>query len=282
MEENRLRQLIKSGKYAMGLGITIQDPTMVEIAAQAGFSWLHVRMGEHAVDMLRAADACQIPVIISVPGKNLDPTLIARALDLGADGMAIPLVSSRQEAENIVRLCRMPPMGEREVTPACRQGKYWGISMEEFTRQANEAVIYIRIETKEGLEHAEEILSVPGIGMVAVGMSDLSRHLGVKRDGPEIMAAEQRITKVANAAGVARQQIAMTAEELGEWVEREPSLRLFFLAPDSVQVSQLLRGLIQRCNENVAKFAKGPVEGLISRVHGPIAPWLTTQAGGKR
>ncbi len=251
MEDNKFRQLIKSGRYAMGLGISIADPAIVELAAYAGFDFLFARIHERIDDVVRAAEAAQIPVIVDIPGENLDPSFIGQVLDLGADGVNFALVSSRQQVENIVRLCRIPPMGDREVFPGGRLGKYWGISMEEFTRRANEAVISIKIETKEGLEHAEEIVSVPGIDMMCVGPSDLSKSLGVRRDDAVIMEAQQHISKLAKSAGVAYMQGAMTAEALGEWVKREESLRLFFLGMEGVQISHAFRGLIQRCKELV-------------------------------
>ncbi len=171
-------------------------------------------------------------------------------------------------------------MGDREVFPGGRLGKYWGISMEEFTRQANEAVIWVMIESKEGLEHAEEILSVPGIEMVNVGCSDLCRSLGVRRDSPVIVEAQQHVIKLAKSAGVAVSQTVMTAEELGEWVKREESLRVFTLATDGTQIGYAFRGLIRRCNELVSQFAKGRVEGVVTRVPGTMTPWLTTQSPG--
>ncbi len=287
MEDNKFRQLIKSGRFAIGLAITIADPAIVELTAYAGFDFIHLTaiapsIVERMDDLVRAAEAAQIPVIVGIPGGNLDPSLIGKALDLGIDGIKFALVSSRQQAENIVRLCRIPPMGDREVFPGGRLGKYWGISMEEFTRRANEAVIWVKIETKEGLEHAEEILSVPGIDIVDVGVSDLCRSLGVRRDAPVIVEAQQHIIKVAKSAGVAYMQLAMTAEDVGEWVKREESIRLFFLATDGTQIGLAFRGLIRRCNELVAQFAKGRVEGVVSRVPGSLTPWLTTQSPGDK
>ena len=280
MEDNKFRQLIKSGRFAMGLSIHIQDPAIVELAAYAGFGFVGAGVHERIDNVVRAAEAAQIPILVGIPGANPDPSLIGKVLDLGADGVRLPLVSSRQQAENIVRLCRIPPMGDREVFPGGRLGKYWGISMEEFTHRANEAVIAVRIETKEGLEHVEEILSVPGIDIVDVGHSDLCRSLGVRRDSPVIMEATQHVNEVAKSAGVAVMQLAMGAEELGEWLKRDESLRLFLLATDGTQIGHAFRGLIQRCNELVAQFAKGPVEGVVSRVPGPLLPWLTTQSPG--
>ncbi|MFC1941347.1 HpcH/HpaI aldolase/citrate lyase family protein [Chloroflexota bacterium] len=283
MEGNRFRQLIKSGRFTYGLGISIADPAIVELAAYSGFEFLLFAGKVPAItkrieDLLRAAEAVQISPIFNVVGEDLDPTLIGQVLDLGADGVQFSLVSSRQRAEEIVRLSRIPPLGDREVFAGGRLGKYWGISMEEFTHRANEAVIVVKIETKKGLEHAEEILSVPGIDAVSVGQSDLSKTLGVGRDSPVIIEAQQHVMQLAKSNGLAFLQLAMNTDDLGEWVKREESLRLFYFATDGVQIGRSFRGLIQKSNEVVAQSYKGGAEGLVSRVIGSDQPWLTTQS----
>ncbi|MFC1940987.1 HpcH/HpaI aldolase/citrate lyase family protein [Chloroflexota bacterium] len=276
MEGNNFRQLIKSGRFAVGIQITIEDPAMIELAAYSGFSFLVTHAVERIRDMVRAAEAAQIPLLFSMPGVDLDQNLISRVLDTGVDGIRFPLVSSRQRAEDIVRAFRIPPAGDRQVWNGSRLGKYWGISMEEMTRRANEAVTFIMIESKEGLEHAEEILSVPGIDAVGVGVSDLSKSLGVRRDGPEILDAIQHVIKLAKSIGVTFMKMAMTEEELGEWAKRDESLRLFYLATDGVQIGRFFRGLIRNCNEIWIQSAKGHTEREISGTPGIDMPWLTT------
>ena len=227
MEDNKFRQLIKSGRFAMGLNIHSEDPAMVRLATDAGFDFILPTIHKRTAKMVRAAVAAQIPHLVRMVDPdpaNPDPSLIGKALDLGADGLQFMLVSSRQQAENIVRLCR----------------------------RANEPVIAIKIETKEGLEHAEEIVSVPGIDMICSGPGDLSKSLGVRQDSPVVVEARQHIIKLAKSAGVAVEISVMSAEDLGEWVKREKSLRFFQLAIDVTEIGRAFRGLIQRNKELVA------------------------------
>ncbi len=284
MEENKLRRLIKSGRYVLGLNITIADPASVELAAYSGFDYVSLMFNiptirDNMTDLIRAAEAAQIPITIGMAGENPDPILIQQVLDLGADGIGFALVLSRQHAEKLVRFCKLAPIGDREAFPGGRIAKYWSITMEEYTHRANDVVIGVTIESKEGLEHAEEILSVPGIDMVGVAPSDLSRSLNVRRDSAVIMEATQHVHKLAKSAGVTITQLAMTLEELEGWVKREESLRVFFLGPDSTQTGLAFRGFIRRCNELVPQFAKGRGEG---RVPGPLTPWLTPQSPGDK
>ncbi len=253
MAENKLRQLIKSGRFAMGMTVNIPDPRIVELAAYAGFDFILPRMHERMGELVRAAEAAQIPVLPTIAGGTRDPHLIGNVLDLGADGLTFALVSSRQQAENIVRLCKIPPMGDRENTGSRVRDKYRGISGEEYTRLVNDAVIVVKIESKEGLEHAEEILSVPGIDVVKVGKMDLSQSLGVEEDSPVVLEAQQHVIKLAKSAGVAVMTSGVrTPEEVGEWIKREESLRLFQLTGDTTLIDQGCRGWIRRCKELVA------------------------------
>ena len=282
MADNKFRELIKSGRYNVGLGISIANRAVLEMAAYAGFDWVHfiaISPGivEGMGDLVTAAEATQTPFLVTVPGNNPDPVLISKALDLGADGMHFSLVSTKQQVEKIVKLCRMPPEGEREVFPGGRAGRYWGIPMEDYVHRANDAVISIKIESKEGLDNAEEIINVPGVDMVFLGDSDVSRSLGVDRYGPEMFEAKLRIIKLAKAAGVTPLSVAMTSEDLGKWLKIDNSLRTFFMATDGTQIGYHFRGLTQRCKELFTLYGEGDTVGALSRVPLYQVPWDTAQ-----
>ncbi len=61
--------------------------------------------------MLQAISLSGIPPLVRVPAN--EPWLVMRALDLGAAGVIVPLVSSPEEAEQAARACRYPPEGSR-------------------------------------------------------------------------------------------------------------------------------------------------------------------------
>ena len=95
----------------MGLNIHTQDPEMVELAKGAGFDFVLPTIHKRNTGVVRAAVAAQIPHLVrleDIDSAHLDPDLIGKALDLGVDGLQFMLVSSRKQAENIVRLCRRP------------------------------------------------------------------------------------------------------------------------------------------------------------------------------
>ena len=85
-----------------------------------------------------------------------------KVLDAGAYGVIVPLVNSREEAEQAVWSCRYPPAGGRSSGPT-RAAMYGGAGYQE---EANDEIAVIcMIETAEALENLDEILSVPGRGL---------------------------------------------------------------------------------------------------------------------
>ncbi|MFC2024900.1 HpcH/HpaI aldolase/citrate lyase family protein [Chloroflexota bacterium] len=258
MEENRLRQLFQSGRFAMGMFVFIPSGTIVDLAGYAGFDYLlfdteHVSYDLGAMENLqRTAEAAQLPTLVRVP--HPDPYLIARILDMGVDGILCAQVSSKQQAEDLVRFCRIPPVGERGACPGSRSAKYRLMSSDEYHRRTNDAVISIMIESKEGVEHAEEILSVPGIDGVIVGGDDLAASLGVSdREHPKVSEARKHVIKVAESAGVTFITAVTTTEVLEYWLQSEKNLRIFHCTTDAWQIGNCFRGFVQRSRELAGK-----------------------------
>jgi 4-hydroxy-2-oxoheptanedioate aldolase len=140
-------------------------------------------------------------VTLARVGAN-DPAAIGRALDAGAQGVIVPLVSSAEEAAAAVRACRYPPAGARSYGPVrARPGPD--------PRAADEAVAcVVMIETRGAVEDVERICRTPGLDGVYIGPSDLSLALGAPRPGevagvPEFAQALKRIRAAAESAGIA-------------------------------------------------------------------------------
>jgi 4-hydroxy-2-oxoheptanedioate aldolase len=105
----------------------------------------------------------------------------------------------------------MEPAGKRG-SGAANAAWAWGISGEEYERRSDlwplnpegDLLAIVMVETAEGLKNLDEILSVPGVGMVFIGAAgDLHLSLGVSRDAPEVEAARQTILKGCLAHNVA-------------------------------------------------------------------------------
>lgn len=100
--------------------------------------------------------------LVRVPSPDVG--LFKRALDAGAYGVVVPMISTPQEAEAVVRMCKFPPRGMRgcgsPFAPA-----YFGQTVPEYLATANETtMVIVQIETPLGLQNVNEIAAVPGIG----------------------------------------------------------------------------------------------------------------------
>ena len=184
MLRNLAKERIKAGKPIVGAVVHFAAPDFVEMLGFAGLHWVfidceHGAMSEESVEgMVRAAEVSGITPIVRPPGD--DPHVILRYLDLGAQGLIIPHVETKEDAEAAVRNTKYYPLGERGVGRV-RWSK-WGTagSEGELLAQANEMTMIIAlVESAKGVENLPGILSVEGIDAILIGPSDLSQSLGL-------------------------------------------------------------------------------------------------------
>ncbi len=140
--------------------------------------------------------------------------LIAAALDAGARGVMAPMVESAEDARRLVEAARYPPLGRRGFGVVMSDDLAGGAGAlaERINR---ESVVIAQIESPAGVEHADEILAVPGIDVVWLGQFDLSLGLGVpgRFDHPDYLEAVERLLAVCRAHGTPLGQLIGTAEE---------------------------------------------------------------------
>lgn len=206
---NKVRQRIREGKTAFAVGLHLGEPAIVEMIGLGGFDAVFIDMENSQLDLLtveeliRAAEIVDIAPVVRVP--QLDPVMVRRVLDLGAQGITIPHVRSRQDAEQAVQAARYHPLGERGVSPASRAVRYGAVSWDEYARAANESVVVsMQVEDRHGLENLEDIASVKGVDLVAIGPSDLSESLGIRQpNDPRLRSIVEdiarKLKRVANA-----------------------------------------------------------------------------------
>jgi 4-hydroxy-2-oxoheptanedioate aldolase len=258
-EGNAFRRLLRSD-FAAGMFSFIPSEAVVDIVGYAGFDFLIFDTEHASYDvamierLVRAADAVGIASVVRI--SHPDPYLIARVLDTGVDGLMFARINSRQEAEDIVANSRLAPLGRRGSCPGMRAGQYFLMPRDEYTRRSNDVAIVVMIETKEGLDDVEGILSVDGIDGVAVGPVDLSYSLGVgSREAPEVAEAIARVTRLARAKGKGVMASAKTLDELAAYLKRQDGPRMFWYTTDAYQIGNHFRELMRKSRELVAEHA---------------------------
>jgi 2-dehydro-3-deoxyglucarate aldolase len=176
-----LKKKLKNNELTIGSWIMIGHPISIEIMALAGLEWLVVDMEHTAIDintaqnLITTIQANGIKALVRV-SKN-EEVIIKQVLDIGADGIIVPMVNSKKDAVKAVEFAKYPPIGKRGVG-LYRASKY-GVEFEEYKKWVDEELVIIaQIEHIKGVENIEEILHVKGIDGTIIGPYDLSGSMG--------------------------------------------------------------------------------------------------------
>ncbi len=162
---------------------------------------------------IRYFEAAQVPVIVRVPSKEYHH--IARAMDMGAEGLMVPMVGSAEEARQIVHSMKYHPQGGRGVALQVAHDRYRpGAVADKFTATNARTTLFCQIETADGVKNCEEIAAVDGVDCLWVGHFDLSVGLGIpgEFEHPDFKAAIDRTVKAARKHGKAMGRLVPTVE----------------------------------------------------------------------
>ncbi len=206
-----LRKKVLAGECVYGTMIRqARDPGAPVIFASVGYDFVLIDMEhgnysmETVADLIRGAKSCGIAPVIRIP--HLESHFIARVLDAGAEGIMVPMTSTREQAEVIVQYSKYTPLGQRGFGTQTGQTDYKPLKAFEFMKEANEQTLLIaQIETKEAIENIDAILGVEGIDVGLIGPNDLSISMGVPDQmGSEILTrAIDKVVETANKKGKA-------------------------------------------------------------------------------
>ncbi len=140
--------------------------------------------------VMRYMQAAELPTVVRVPSKDYKD--IARALDAGAEGVMLPMVSTPEEAEAIVQSMKYVPRGGRGVIVRCAYDRFSaGPTVEHLAQQNKRTTLFTQIETAEGVRNADAIAAIDGVDCLWVGHFDLSCSLGIPAqfDHPDFLGA---------------------------------------------------------------------------------------------
>jgi 4-hydroxy-2-oxoheptanedioate aldolase len=207
MKENKLRKLWSQGGKAVNGWLAIPNSFCAEVMAHQGWDTLTIDLQHGLIDtaalvpMLQAIQATPCMPMVRVPW--LEPGVIMKTLDAGAQAIICPMVNTREDAERLVQYTRYAPQGGRSFGPV-RAGMVHG---SDYAEKANENIVVLAmIETRQAFENLDAICSVKGIDGVYIGPSDLSLSLGCKPVfddvDPPVAQAIDRILERAHAHGI--------------------------------------------------------------------------------
>jgi 4-hydroxy-2-oxoheptanedioate aldolase len=181
MRENKLRALWAAQRKAVNGWLAISNSFAAEVMALQGWDTLTIDLQHGLADvaslvpMLQAIQATPAMPMVRVPW--LEPGVIMRTLDAGAQALICPMVNTPDDAQRLVQYARYAPRGGRSFGPV-RAGLVHGA---DYAETANDnLVVFAMIETAQALDNLDAICSVEGIDAVYIGPSDLSLSLGCK------------------------------------------------------------------------------------------------------
>jgi 2-dehydro-3-deoxyglucarate aldolase/4-hydroxy-2-oxoheptanedioate aldolase len=169
---------------------------------------------ETAKLIVLSARAADLPLVVRVPSR--DAKDLARACDIGADGVMIPMVGSVDDARAAVSAVKYPPEGRRGVGQVQMHDRYRiGPFMDKAAAANASIAVFLQIESCEGVEAAAAIASIPGVDCLWIGHMDLSCSLGAPAqfDTPAFEAATRKVVDAVRAHGRKAGRLVRSVEE---------------------------------------------------------------------
>jgi 2-keto-3-deoxy-L-rhamnonate aldolase RhmA len=187
--------------------ISCAEPTVVELVGLCGYDFLYLDAEHsglttsHVQGVLLAADARGLPVIVNAADQT-EPS-IRLPQDLGAAGVTVPRFETVEQARELVRYGKYPPVGERGVGPR-RASDYW-LRFADYLERANaDQMVFGKVESRAGLEAINEISAVEGLDGLWLGLFDLAATMGLMENpnDPTVYDAAHRIIAAAETNGL--------------------------------------------------------------------------------
>lgn len=194
-----LRARLQRGEQTLGVLVPLSVGSLIEMAATAGMDFLLVdcehgpidySMLEHAVVVGRLYD---VDVIVRV---GLDePSVVQRALDIGARGIVFPHIDDAARARAAVQFSRYPPLGSRGFSNYGRTGGFGRVDADDHVHaEERDTIVVAMIESAAGCAALDDILAIPGIDGIMSGPADLMISSGAT-DSSQIAARLADIRK---------------------------------------------------------------------------------------
>ncbi len=237
------RSKLRADQPVYGLWSTLPSPDITEMAVDSGLDWVTIDAEHGSFDWrtieahIRATVRSSTVLLIRVSELNI--SLFKRSLDIGADGVAVPFISTADQMRRAVEYAQFPPRGVRAVGGDRATG--WGQCFAEHVAEADDNVLVLpNLETVEAAKNIDQIVAVPGGDVYFFGPADFSASAGHagQWEGPGVAQALLRMKDSIRAAGKHCGIIATSPEDL--LLRRKQGFRMIGVGVDS---GLLIRGL---------------------------------------
>ncbi|MBE6633645.1 MAG: hypothetical protein E7620_04785 [Ruminococcaceae bacterium] len=195
-----IRERLINRERLLGCWIQTGSPSVGEIFAEVGYDWIAIDMEHsdihiHEFTQIARAIYGRGPAVFARVREN-DTLAIRQVLDMGADGVIVPLVNNAEDARRAVAAAKYPPLGVRGFGYA--RMNQWGKNFDAYAEEANDRIaVIVMIESREAVEHIDEILEVEGVDGVLIGPYDMSGSYGLtgQTSHPIVVNACKRVAE---------------------------------------------------------------------------------------
>ena len=227
---NNIKRMAEKGQKALGTFFELGGSAAAECLGIAGLDFLIIDTEhgpydvESALIAVLAADRREITPFVRIK----DPTRpsVLKMLDIGAKGLVVPYIQTKEEVERLVEYAKYYPLGRRGFAPSVA-GAYgyadFARDTQTYFETSNSQTLLIpQCETLGCLERIEEIASMEGVDGIFIGPYDLSIALGkpARMDNPELIDAIRHVLKVCKANGKISMIFAGKAETARDFFDQ--------------------------------------------------------------
>lgn len=222
--KSKLKSKLMAGELLSGCWLTLYNPSVTQIIAQAGYDVGMIDL-EHgpgsyldAQGILPVLEANDCAAAIRVPFAS--EVAVKKAMDIGPLGIMVPNIRSAAEAAQMVRATRYAPRGVRGAAPGIIRATDYGGSTDDYLEFLDkEFVLMGQIESKQAVEQIDEIAAVEGLDLLFLGPADLSASLGElgNFNSDEFLSALEKIESAAKHANTLLGSIPIDSRTTAEF-----------------------------------------------------------------
>lgn len=225
MRGDQLRSRLAAGAPVLGTWAQTPSPELIEMLGLTGFDFVVLDMehgyfgAESLPNLIRAAELSGTAALVRVPKEA--PEQVSKALDLGAPGVVIPGIGTRQEAAGFIARTRFRPAGERGASLSTRELRYSARTLPELLASGVRPLVVLQVEAVLATENLDDILRVEGVDVLFIGPFDLAASLGLpgQLQHPDVLRAIRSICDRARQRGVTVGLWTREPETAGGWIE---------------------------------------------------------------
>ena len=249
----KFRDKLNNNKPIFGLWVTLESPSITEMAVSLGMDWVLIDAEHGHLDWkdisrhVSAAMRSETVLIVRIAERST--MLSKRALDIGADGIMIPWMETMEEVKKAVSDCKYPPEGRRGI--GGERATAWGQCLKEHAAEANENVLVIpMIESIDAVPNIADMCKVDGVEVFFFGPADFSSTAGFRGqwEGPGIAEKILELKNTIKSAGKYCGVVSTSNQNLTERLDQ--GFQMLAVGTDSGLMLRSLHESLKKVNRD--------------------------------